>query len=228
MRALVTGGAGFIGSHLADALVTAGHDVVVLDNLRSGRREFVPSAAKLVVGDIRDPAILMDVVEECDVVFHLAAQSNVMGAMDDVDYSFTTNVAGTLNVLRAASTSGVRRLVFASSREAYGEPARIPVPETAPLTAKNPYGASKVAAEAYCNAWRASTGLDTVVLRFANIYGPRDTGRVIPLWLARALAGHDLELFGGDQLLDFLHVDVAVAALIAATNPAVRGPLNVG
>lgn len=228
MRALVTGGAGFIGSHLADALIARGDEVVVLDNLRRGHRHFVPVGAHLVEGDIRDAAAVASVAEDCDVVFHLAAQSNVMGAMDDVDYSFSTNVGGTLNVLRAAAMAKVRRVVFASSREAYGEPGALPVEETAPLAAKNLYGASKVAAEAYCDAFRGTAGLDTMVLRFANVYGPRDTGRVIPLWLSRAANGEDLELFGGDQVLDFLHITVAVEALLAATQPGVAGPVNVG
>lgn len=228
MRVLVTGGAGFIGSHLAHALVEAGHDVVVLDNLRRGRRAAVPIAAEFIEGDIRHPDTVLTATSGCEVVFHLAAQSNVMGAMDDVDYSFTSNVAGTLNVLHAAAECGVRRVVFASSREAYGEPEQLPVSEDAPLVARNLYGASKIAAEAYCEAWRGTAGLDTVVLRFANVYGPGDSGRVIPLWLARAVRGEDLELYGGAQVLDFVHVDVAVKALIAAMKPGVQGPINVG
>lgn len=228
MRVLVTGGAGFIGSHLAHALVALGHDVVVLDNLRRGHRTVVPPAAEFVEGDIRDAATAREAARGCEVVFHLAAQSNVMGAMDDVEYSFTTNVAGTLNVLQAAAEAGARRVIFASSREAYGEPECVPVSENAPLTARNLYGASKVAAEAYCQAWRATAGLDTVVLRFANVYGPGDSGRVLPLWLARAVRGEDLELYGGAQVLDFVHVDIAVQALLAAMAPGVEGPINVG
>lgn len=228
MRVVVTGGAGFIGSQLVDVLVERGDDVIVLDNLRRGRREFVHPGAHLVEGDIRDEDQVTVALHGAELVYHLAAQSNVMGAMSDADYSFTTNVVGTFNVLKAAARTGARRLVFASSREVYGEPETLPVPEGAPLLAKNAYGASKVAGEAYCRTWRHTAELDAFVLRFANVYGPRDTGRVIPLWIARALQGKPLELYGGDQVLDFVPVETAVAALIAAGEVANDGPVNVG
>ena len=120
-----------------------------------------------------------------DVVFHLAAQSNVMGAVDDPDYSVTTNVIGTYNVLRAAAEAGVRRVVFTSSREVYGDPAVLPVDETRPLLAKNAYGASKVSGEAYCRTFAGTRGLEVEVVRLTNVYGPGDSGRVIPLWIKR-------------------------------------------
>lgn len=228
MRVVVTGGAGFIGSHLVDALVERGDDVVVLDNLHRGRREFVHPEAHLVDGDVRDEDQVTIALHGADLVYHLAAQSNVMGAMSDVDYSFTTNVVGTFNVLKASARAGVRRLVFASSREVYGEQERLPVPEDAPLLAKNPYGASKLGGEAYCRTWRHAAELDAFVLRFANVYGPRDTGRVIPLWITRALRGEPLELYGGEQVLDFVDVETAVAALLAAASAPNDGPVNVG
>ena len=233
MKVLVTGGAGFLGSHLADALVEQGDEVIVLDNLHRGRLQHLRSRLDtnqitLLTEDIRDYPSVMVAMAGAEVVYHLAAQSNVMGAMHDIDYSFTTNVVGTFNVLKAAAAQGVRRVVFASSREVYGEPERLPVTEDAPLTAKNPYGASKVAAEAYCRAWQRVSGLECFVLRFANIYGPRDRDRVIPLWLDRAERGEDLELYGGRQVLDFLWVGHAVAALSAAAHRPADGPVNVG
>lgn len=227
-RVLVTGGAGFIGSHLADALVAAEHDVVVLDNLRRGCREQVPEQATFIEGDIRDFETVARATQGAELVYHLAAQSNVMGAMSDAEYSFTTNVVGTFNVLRAAAEAGVRRVVFSSSREVYGEPKELPVTEDAPLLAKNPYGASKVAGEAYCRTWHHTAKLDTYILRFANVYGPRDFGRVIPLWLTRALRDEPLQLYGGDQVLDFVHVSVAVEALLRAADAPNEGPVNVG
>ena len=233
MRILVTGGAGFLGSHLVDALVERGDDVVVLDNLHRGRLPHLcprldARQITLVTEDIRDYPGVLRAMTGIEIVYHLAAQANVIGALQDLDYSFTTNVLGTFNVLKAAAAHGVRRVVFASSREVYGEPERLPVPEDAPLTAKNPYGASKVAAEAYCRVWERVSGLECLLLRFANIYGPRDRDRVIPLWLERAHRGEDLELYGGQQVLDFLSVGHAVAALIAAAHCPADGPVNVG
>lgn len=227
-RSLVTGGAGFIGSHLVDGLLLRGDDVVVLDNLHRGRRDFVDSRATFIEGDIRDPLALAFAMRSVDVVYHLAAQSNVMGAMSDIDYSFETNVAGTFNALRAAGAAGVARFVFASSREAYGEPAAVPVGEADPLVARNPYGASKVAGEAYCRTWATMSPLQVSILRFANVYGLRDSGRVIPLWVSAALRGEPLTLFGGRQVIDFVPVSLAVQALLRAGEQPLDGPVNIG
>jgi UDP-glucose 4-epimerase len=233
MKALVTGGAGFLGSHLVDALVAAGDEVIVLDNLRRGAlanidRHLCSKHVTFIEGDIWDRAVVLEASAGVDIVYHLAAQSNVIGAIQDTDYSFTTNVAGTYNVLKAAANAGVRRLVFASSREVYGEPKSIPVPESAPLDAKNVYGASKIAGEAYCRVWQSTTGLECQILRFANVYGPRDRDRVIPTWLQRASRGEPLELYGGEQLIDFVWVGTAVKALLAAAGSQLSDPINVG
>ncbi len=233
MKVLVTGGAGFLGSHLVDAQVDRGDEVIVLDNLRRGRREHLRQhldgkGIAFREADVRDYPAVLEAAAGADVVYHLAAQSNVMGAVTDVDYSFTTNVAGTFNVLKAARAAGVRRVVFSSSREVYGEPEQVPVPETAPLQPKNPYGASKMAGEAYCRVWGAAGGTDCYILRFANLYGPRDRDRVIPLWLGRVQAGQDLELYGGQQLLDLVWVGQAVQALLAAAEGKNQGPVNIG
>src|SRR5260370_15389777 len=165
--------------------------------------------------DIRDRSALDEAMRGCEVVFHLAAQSSVMGAIHDAEYSCATNVLGTFHVLQAARQAGVKRVVFASSREVYGEPANVPVPETAPLQPKNPYGASKAAGEMY---WRVfeQNGPDIVVLRLANVYGPRDTDRVIPLFVDRALRGLPLFLYDGTQILDFVWIDFVVAPLTQA------------
>ncbi len=235
MRIVVTGGAGFIGSHLVDALLTRpSSDVLVVDNLSRGRRSNLSGndgdpRLSVTVGDIRDPATVDRALRDAEVVYHLAAQSNVMGAVSDPRYSFETNVAGTFNVLESAARHGVRRVVFASSREAYGEPASLPVTEEAPLSAKNTYGASKAAAELYCRTFASVFGLETAVLRFANVYGPRDFDRVIPIWLARALAGEPLEVFGGEQVIDFVWVGLVVEALQRAADASIVGvPVNVG
>ena len=232
MNVLVTGGAGFLGSHLVDALVGRGDNVTVVDNLHRGTLTNLQGhldAGRVIAlpHDIRDFGSLRRSIDGAEIVFHLAAQSNVMGAIQDPDYSFTTNVVGTFNVLKAAAETGVGRVVFASSREVYGEPESIPVPETAPLAPKGLYGASKMAGEAYCRAWR-ERGIECQVLRFANIYGPRDRERVIPLWAERASAGEPLVIYGGKQILDFVEVDLCVRALLAAAERPISEPINVG
>jgi UDP-glucose 4-epimerase len=228
MRALVTGGAGFIGTHLVRRLSERGDEVVVIDNLRRAASPLPRPGVRFIEGDIRDLAALQQAAEGCDTVFHLAAQSNVLGALQDIDYSFTTNVTGTFKVLQAASEAGARRAVFASSREVYGEQCVVPVPENAPLTARNPYGASKAAGEAYCNAWPALAPLECSVLRLANVYGPGDSGRVIPLWLERAARSEELIVYGGRQVIDFIDVGTAVEAFLRAAEAPATGPINIG
>ena len=229
-RVLVTGGAGFIGHHLV--LRLALHNAVtVVDNLHRGD---VANLDPCLPGiafhrqDIRDRAALDRAMRGCEIVFHLAAQSSVMGAIQDAEYSCSTNVLGTFHVLQAARQAGVRRLVFTSSREVYGEPEAVPVPETARLQPKNPYGASKAAGEMYCRVL-AQDGFEVVVLRLANVYGPRDADRVIPLFVDRALRGLPLFLYDGSQILDFVSVDIVVDALMrAGFGEFSPEPLNIG
>jgi UDP-glucose 4-epimerase len=231
-RVLVTGGAGFIGSHLVDALAARGDEIVVLDNMHRGRRAFIErhldGPCKLIEGDIRDPETVEMATAGTDVIYHLAAQSNVLGAIADAHYSFSTNVLGTYNVLEGAHRAGIHRVVFSSSREVYGDPEWLPVPEHAPLLPKNPYGASKVAGEAYCRAFTYSLGLDVAVIRLANVYGERDSDRVIPRWLGLAESGQKLTVYGGKQVLDFVPVGLAVEALIYAADHGLAGPVNIG
>jgi UDP-glucose 4-epimerase len=235
MKIIVTGGAGFIGSHLVDRLARDrwGH-IVVVDNLTRGKRANLAQHAgnvdvEIVEADIRDYDSLEARMRGAELVFHLGAQSNVMGAVSDVDYSFTTNVVGTYHVLKAARACGARRVVFTSSREAYGEPRYLPVDEDHPLGSKNTYGASKVAGEMYCRVFAGNFGLQTAVLRLGNAYGPRDFDRVIPIWLARAAQGEDLVVYGGEQVIDFVWVDLIVDALLRASTADIVGqPVNIG
>jgi nucleoside-diphosphate-sugar epimerase len=234
-RIVVTGGAGFIGSHLVDRLLADKAGTVVgFDNFSRGRLENLTHQRteprfELIEGDLQDYAAVSEAVRGASLVYHLAAQSTLMGAVRDVEYTFQTNVRGTLNVLRAAVENNVPRVVFTSSRDVYGEPVELPVEEESPLLAINSYGASKVAGEAYCRAFRREIGLQTVILRLANVYGLRDIGRVIPIWLRQAQAGQQMQIFGGKQVLDFVWVGQVVEALVRAGK--VEGPLppiNIG
>jgi UDP-glucose 4-epimerase len=232
MKILVTGGGGFIGSHLVDRLV---HDntsqVTVLDNFSRGREEHLAHSRneiEIVRGDIRDRTLLGSIMKGVDLVFHLAAQSNVLGAVRDLDYSFETNVVGTYEVLRAAEAAGVKRVIFSSSREVYGEPTSLPVPETAPIAPKNAYGVSKAAGEMYCRLF-ADKGLEVIILRLANVYGTRDHDRVIPLFAEQSLAGKSLTVFGGNKILDFLWIGDLLDVLCKATTcPYPKSAVNVG
>jgi len=231
-RILITGGAGFIGSHLVDRLaLDPSNRLVVLDNLRRGRLanlEPLADRVEFVQGDICDRSVVERAARGVDLVYHLAAQSNVLGAVTDIDYSFRANVVGTFEVLRAASEAGVPRLVFSSSREVYGDPSTLPVPESAPICPKNAYGASKAAGEMYCRAFR-SPAFTPVILRLANVYGTRDFDRVIPIFVNQALRGLPLTLFGGKQILDFVWIDTVVESLVrAGWGEAPTGPMNIG
>src|SRR5215472_13301829 len=229
---LVTGGLGFIGGHLVDELVAAGaSDIRVFDN---GHRAVTPTEAwqgevvEVIDGDVRDLDSLQDAMQGCKIVFHLAAQSNVMGAITDPEYSSATNVGGTLNVLIAARNEDIRRVVFTSSREVYGDFDRLPVPESTPLHPKNLYGASKAAGGMYCSVY-ASNALQVAVLRLANVYGPRDQGRVIPIFVSKAIQGEPLTIYGGDQIVDFIWIETVIAALLqAGLGEPIPCPLNVG
>ncbi len=235
MKILITGGAGFIGSHLVDRLMEQNHRIVVLDNLFRGKKEFIEKwfahpNFTFLQEDIRDEKQVKKACSGCEIVYHLAAQSNVLGAVSDIRYSFETNVVGTFNVLQAAKETGARRLIFTSSREAYGEAQYLPVDEAHPLNSKNAYGASKLAGEAYCRIFQNSGRLEVAVLRLANVYGLRDFNRVIPIFIKNALKGKELTIYGGKQLIDFIEIPVVTEILIrAADNPDIlTGPVNVG
>jgi UDP-glucose 4-epimerase len=226
VRAIVTGGAGFIGSHLVDALVARGDEVTVLDDLSTGRREFVNPAARLVEHDIRNP---FDA--EADTVFHLAAQADVGTSVERPVFDAEVNVLGTLNVLEAARAAGAA-VVFSSTGGAIYGDVEAPAAEDAPLRPVSPYGMAKLAAEAYVAGWRRVHGLRTVVLRFANVYGPRQSaaleGGVIAIFLERLAAGEETIVFGdGEQTRDFVHVADVVRALLAA-GARDEGVFNVG
>jgi UDP-N-acetylglucosamine/UDP-N-acetyl-alpha-D-glucosaminouronate 4-epimerase len=227
VRALVTGGAGFIGSNLAERLMADGADVRVFDNLSTGFRENVPPKAELVEGDIRDEAAVRAAVSGVDVVFHQAAHRAVLQSVQDPLSTDLANTHGTLLVLKAAADAGVRRVVAASSSSVYGGAAQLPTPETAPLVPRSPYAVSKLAGEQYCRVWSELFGLETVTLRYFNVYGPRQRpdsayAAVIPLFTRALRTGARPTVHGdGGQSRSFAYIDdVVVANLAAATAPA--------
>jgi UDP-glucose 4-epimerase len=230
VKLAITGGAGFIGHHLVRAGVGRGHEVMVLDNLHRGSFERPGlSDAQLFLGDVRDLQSCLAAFAGADCVFHLAAQSNVMGSQSDPDYTYTTNVSGTWTVAQAAAQAGVHHLVFTSSREVYGEARRLPVEESTPLSPYNLYGASKAAAELLLQA--LPPGAPSVsIVRLANVIGPGDSGRVIPLWIEAARTDQELKIFGGEQVLDFIPVETVVNALLAIVESGrpLPGPMNIG
>ena len=222
MRALVTGGAGFIGSHLVDALVARGDEVVVLDDLSAGHRDNVDAAARLVVGDVADECAVAAAMDGCEVAFHLAAHRSVQRSVEHPLTTDRVNTGGTLAVLASARDAGARRVVCTSSSSVYGGAAAMPTPESAPLTPRSPYAVSKMAGEHYARVFWELFGLETVVIRPFNVYGPRQRpdsqyAAVIPLFIA-ALRGGEAPVVHGDgrQSRDFAFIDDAVAAFAAA------------
>jgi nucleoside-diphosphate-sugar epimerase/NDP-sugar pyrophosphorylase family protein len=233
---LVTGGAGFIGSNLVDALLATGATVAVVDSLVTGRRDNVDPRARLHVADVSDADALERVFgrERPSIVFHLAGQLDVRRSMAEPAFDVDVNVRGTAAVLEAARVFGVDRVVHASTGGAlYGDAAAIPTAESAPVEPMSPYGASKAAAEAYCSLYTRVHGLSTVSLRLANVYGPRqdpqlETG-VVAQFCAAALNGGRACVFGdGRQTRDFIHVSDVVTAFVAAADSRVAGAFNVG
>jgi len=235
VRIFVTGGAGFIGSHLVDSLIEHNHDVIVYDNLFRGKIKNIEdhikqNRIKFIEGDIRDYDLLEKSCRESEMVYHLAAQSNVIGAVTNLDYSFQSNAIGTYNVLKAAHENNIIRFVFSSSREVYGEAQYTPVDENHPLLAKNAYGASKIAGEVYCGVFR-KMGMDKLtVLRLANVYGTRDFDRVIPIFLNNMNNNEPLKIFGGKQLIDFVSVERIVNVFLEILNKdmSLPDPVNIG
>jgi UDP-glucose 4-epimerase len=235
VRALVTGGAGFIGSTLAQALVEAGAQVSVLDDLSRGQRSQVPDAAdfhQLDIVDDRLPALVASIAPE--VVFHEAAQIDVRRSVAEPVFDTRVNVLGTVNVLEACARAGVRRVVFASSGGAlYGDTDVLPTPETHPCSPASAYGAAKLAGETYGGVFQQVAGLEFVPLRYANVYGPRQDPHgeagVVAIFAQRLIDGEDAVVNGdGTQTRDYVYVDDVVAANLQAAETAALGAYNIG
>jgi len=240
MRALVTGGAGFIGSNLVDALVDRGDEVAVLDDLSSGKEANLEQAlghgVTLHRGDIRDAESVQAAFEAArpEVVFHLAAQIDVRVSMARPGFDARTNVEGTVNVLEAARQGGARRLVFSSTGGAmYGDTDEIPTPETVYPLPMSGYGQSKFCAEQYLGLFSRVYGLSSIALRFGNVYGPRQDPHgeagVIAIFCGKYAAGERAKVFGdGRQTRDYIYVGDLVEAIVAAGDSDVEGAVNIG
>jgi nucleoside-diphosphate-sugar epimerase len=233
MRILVTGGAGFIGSHVVERMLGLGHRVVVLDNFSTGRREnlapFVEDV-EVVEGDMRSYERVHTAVRGCEVVFHQAALPSVPRSVQDPLTSTEANVTGTLNVLLNARDAGVRRVVFASSSSIYGADPELPKREVQPTLPLSPYAVSKLAGEGYCRSFAHVYGLDCVALRYFNVFGPRQDplsqyAAVIPNFILACFAGTSPVIHGdGEQSRDFTYVaNVIDANVLAMDAPAVGG-----
>jgi UDP-glucose 4-epimerase len=236
VRILVTGGAGFIGSHVVDRLLQDRHEVVVIDDLSSGRRDNVNRAAHLHVADLRDPELEHVVAEiRPAAVVHLAAQTAVSRSVADPTFDASVNILGMLNLLNACHATRVRDVAYISTEgAAYGDTDVIPTPETHLTRPTSPYGVSKVAAELYLDCWAALHGGRGVSLRLANVYGPRQNPEgeagVVAIFAMRLLGGRPCVINGdGLQTRDFVYVsDVADAVVRAVANSTAVGPINVG
>jgi UDP-glucose 4-epimerase len=235
MKILVTGGAGFIGSHVVDAYLAAGHEVLVVDNLCTGKRENLNPKARFHELDILDPKTAELIrAERPDVLNHHAAQMDVRRSVADPLFDARTNILGTISLLEAARHAGVRKMLFVSSGgAAYGEQETFPAPETHPTWPVSPYGVSKRSGELYCHFYQAEYGMPFVAFRYANVYGPRQDPHgeagVVAIFSGRMLRGEPVTVNGdGKQTRDYVYVgDVARMSLLALERDA-TGPVNIG
>ncbi len=234
MRVLVTGGAGFIGSHVVDALVARGDRVSVLDNLSTGRLENMDPRVNFYHGDMRDAKFVRETVrvEKPDYVIHHAAQIDVQASVNDPAEDAAVNITGTINLLEACCAYEVKKVVYASSAAVYGNPRYLPVDEEHPVRPLSGYGVSKHTVEHYLDVYRVLHNLDYTVLRYSNVYGPRQDatgeGGVVAIFTSLLLRGQPPRIFGdGKQTRDFVHVQDVVRANLAALEAGSGGIFNI-
>lgn len=240
MKTLVTGGAGFIGSHLSELLIAKGHEVIVVDNLTSGRLENLKGVVshprfKFVQADIRDPSVLQPLFEGIDWVFHLAGLADIVPSIEMPAQYYSTNVSGTFNVLECARSCGIKRFLYAASSSSYGIPELYPTPESSPIQPHYPYALTKYMGEELVLHWAKVYKFPTVSLRLFNVFGTRSRttgayGAVFGVFLAQKLNGRPFTVVGdGTQTRDFTYVtDVAEAFLCAAQSSVSGEAMNVG
>lgn len=240
MKYIVTGGAGFIGSNLVDSLVDGGHEVIVIDNISTGKQENVNSKARLFICDISHQdsiATMAEVIKGADTVFHLAALARVQPSIENPHEFNRVNVNGTLHVLTAAKEAGVRRVVYSASSSAYGDATIFPTPENHPTDPLSPYGLQKLIGEQYCRVFYHCYGLETVSLRYFNVFGERQSldgayKLVMGIFADQRLKGKPLTITGdGEQRRDFTYVGDVVKANILASSSSLVGKgesINIG
>lgn len=233
MRCLVTGGAGFIGSHIAEKLVSLGNDVIIFDNLSVGNIDNIPKKCILVKSDIKNRQELLKAMRNVEVVFHDAAFVSIRGSFEKIDTVIGDNFLGTLNVLECAAEENVKKIVVASSMDVYGEPEYLPVDETHPLKTKSPYGLSKIFGEKLCERFNKDHVIECVALRYFNTYGIRQTPSsyvgVITTFINKALRKEPLTIYGdGSQIRDYVWVNDVADANILAMKSGIKGIFNVG
>ena len=235
MKVLLTGGAGFVGSHVADQLLARGHEVAVVDDLSSGKKDNIPDGTMFYEQDIRDGCAEIFEEFEPDALCHQAAQMDVRRSVREPDFDADVNVLGTVRLLQHCAAQGVRRVVFASTGGAvYGEQREFPAPEDHPQYPISPYGVSKLAGERYLHFYNTQYGLPYVALRYANVYGPRQDPHgeagVVAIFCGNLAAGRGSTINGsGEQTRDYVYVeDVAWANVLALEGDAPSGAYNVG
>lgn len=223
---LVTGGAGFIGSHLSAALLARGHAVRIVDDLSTGRLANVPAGAEFIRGDLTDPETADAVVRDCEFVLHQAAVASVPLSVSEPRVAHDANLNATLNVLVAARDAGVRRVIFAASSAAYGDDPALPKVEDMPADLQSPYALQKYAGEQYCRLFHRLYGLETVALRYFNVFGPKQSASspysgVLSLFIRAALSGSPATVYGdGGQTRDFVFIDNVVNGVLRSMDAA--------
>jgi len=233
-RTFITGGAGFIGNHIARLLLSEGWEVVCFDDLSVGKMEYVPEGAELIIGDIRDEESMASAMQGCRHVYHLAARVSIRKAVDTFIDDAEVNTLGTLKALRAAKSAGVERFQYASSMAVYGTVEYSPQDEEHPINPTSPYGVSKYASERYILNLAEAWGIEPVICRYFNTYGPRQTPSpyvgVITIFCRKLFEGEEPQIFGdGEQVRDFIHVeDIARGSVMALQNAPSGTVINLG
>lgn len=233
-KIFITGGMGFIGSHVVEELTALGHTVTVYDNLHTGKKENLSNIPYLFIkGDVRDYNLLANVMQDQEIVFHLAALTSVAESMDNIEEYIAVNQGGTLNVLKAAKENEVKKVIFASSAAVYGETPDLPKTEKMSLNPKSTYAITKVDGECFCKLYNDSFGLPTVSARFFNVFGERQDPKssyasAIPLFISKCIKNNPISVYGdGTQTRDFIYVKDLVRALILLMGKGV-GVFNIG
>lgn len=228
-KILITGGLGFIGSHIAKRLFPLNYEVTILDNLYRGYKKRLSDQnnLKIIIGDIANDALVKRLIKENDIVYHLAAISQVMTSIKNPDLTLKYNIEGTEKVARYCAECN-KKLIFASSREVYGSADYLPVDIKHPFKPENPYASSKISGEMIIRSYSNTYGLKYVILRLSNVYGEGDIGRVIPIFIEKAKEGQDLTIFGNDKIIDFVFISDVVDAFIKCLDYDKNETFNIG